>query len=379
MFIDGQIKLMKAESINTWSCFIKQQFIRCLDRAFNQGIPVVVLGFDNYVHVPTAKNMTQRKRMRDVEAIEFQRGQELPTIIPDNWSAAIKNRAFKTKVISFIISNLRSHYENTSLTLVIDYMGVPEVIGTPIQLPSELQNADLKRGECDIKAFMWTKLGPLLIDSTDGDFIPIALLQYDECNSPIVLHRFTTRVRDSKPSDPRYEYVDIQKLHAFVINEMRRSSEPCRDFASLVGMVGCDFTMSLPQIGPKTLWSIRAHIKKHMLETPAGMLLLIVRTMLKTYQSHLSTVIKRINGMLLDAPTPESAENAYTLIYTTLQNKPNLSERIRSKLWTPTRMNAHVKNVAWTLQYWKCLHHFTDPLESDFGYKKMKNVITYEG
>ena len=378
-FIDGQIKLMKAESINTWALFIRQQFIRCLDRAFEQGIPVVVLGFDNYVYVPTAKSMTQRKRMRDVAALEFQRGQELPTTIPDNWSAAIKNRAFKTKVISFVVSNLRSHYQNISSTLIIDYMGVPEVIGAPIQLPTELQNVELKRGECDIKAFFWNRLGPLLIDSTDGDFIPISLLQYDKCMSPIALHRFNTRVRSSKPSDPRYEYVNIETLHAYVVKEMRRSSEPCRDFASLVGMVGCDFTMSLPQIGPKTLWSLRPFIKNNLLDSPAGRLMLVVRTMLKTHQKHLSCIAKKLNGILLESPTQEEAENAYTLLYTTLRHKNSVSERIRNKLWTPARMCAHVKNVTWTLQYWELLHHFADPLDSDFGYKRSKNVITYEG
>ena len=369
---------MKAESINTWTLFLRQQFIRCLDRAFEKNIPVVVLGFDNYVHVPTAKSMTQRKRMRDLAALEFQKGQELPTTIPDNWAAAIKNRAFKTKVISFIVSNLRKHYQDSSSTLIIDYMGVPEVIGAPMKIPLELQNADLKRGECDIKAFIWTALGPLLVDSTDGDFIPIALLQYDRHSSPIALHRFNTRVPTSKPSDPKYEYVDIAKLHTFVQKEMRRSSEPCRDFASIVGMVGCDFTMSLPQIGPKTLWSLRPFIKNCALETPAGMLMLVVRTMMKKYQMHLASIAKKINGMLLEVPTTETAEQSYTLVYTTLQNKAALSERIRIKLWAPARMIAHVKNVTWTLQYWQYLHHFADPLESDFGYKKIKNVITYE-
>ena len=62
VFIDGQVKLMKAESVKTWPLFVKVQFYKTIERAFALGAHTVVLGFDDYRYVPTAKNMTQIKR-----------------------------------------------------------------------------------------------------------------------------------------------------------------------------------------------------------------------------------------------------------------------------------------------------------------------------
>ena len=137
VFIDGQIKLMKSDAIRSWGSFVEFQFKRTVDNAFKTGARVVVLGFDNYVHVPTAKNMTQRKRMQDVQALEFTAESELPNAIPENWNAAIKNRVFKTKVIGYVMRHLRAHYKHASgRTLVLDYMGPPEVLGHPLRLPA---------------------------------------------------------------------------------------------------------------------------------------------------------------------------------------------------------------------------------------------------
>ena len=48
VFIDGQIKLMKSDAIQTWELFYKIQFENTIRNAFKTGAQVVVLGFDNY-------------------------------------------------------------------------------------------------------------------------------------------------------------------------------------------------------------------------------------------------------------------------------------------------------------------------------------------
>ena len=237
VFIDGQIKLMKSQSIRTWNSFVELQFRRTIEKAFETGARVVVLGFDNYVHVPTAKNMTQRKRMQDVQALEFCADAELPSAIPENWDAAIKNRTFKTKVIGLVLRSLRAHFQHEAgSTLILDYMGTPEVLGRPMQLPSWLEVSEtshtaplLKRGECDIKAFTWADMGPLLIESTDGDFIALGLIQTNP-NRRIILHRIKTNIKPpggvvtgnqqaSGKLKREYEFVDISMLHKYLCRD----------------------------------------------------------------------------------------------------------------------------------------------------------------
>ena len=53
VFIDGQIKLMKGEHVKTWKQYVEIQFFHTIDRCFQTGAHTVVLGFDNYAHVPS--------------------------------------------------------------------------------------------------------------------------------------------------------------------------------------------------------------------------------------------------------------------------------------------------------------------------------------
>lgn len=183
-FIDGQIKLMCGGHICSWAQFFKSQFVSTIEAAFATGAEVVVLGFDDYMFVPSAKNTTQQKRMRSTPELSFSAADELPPNFPDTWMDCIKNRAFKAKVIAFVLQNVRRHFaDETERTVIIDWKGPPELVGKTVALPALFTDADgaptagLKRGECDIKAFAWLELGPTLLISTDGDYVPLALTQ----------------------------------------------------------------------------------------------------------------------------------------------------------------------------------------------------------
>jgi len=136
-FIDGQIKLMCGAHIRTWLQFFTAQFVSTIDQGFAAGAQVVVLGFDDYAFVPSAKNMTQQKRAKTAPAVEFGEHEELPQEVPENWMDCIKNRTFKAKVITFVLCNVRRHYAGeTARTVIIDWRGPPEVIGKAIALPA---------------------------------------------------------------------------------------------------------------------------------------------------------------------------------------------------------------------------------------------------
>ena len=79
---------------------------------------------------------------------------------------------------------------------------------------------DLRRGQCDVKAWAWAELGPLKVQSTDGDFVAIGLLQLAQhAEHRVCLHRMRTRVGSAAPKEKtkrEYEFVDVRALLAHV-------------------------------------------------------------------------------------------------------------------------------------------------------------------
>lgn len=378
VFIDGQIKLMKSNAILTWEVFYKVQFKKTIEFAFSSGADVVVLGFDNYKHVPDAKAPTQRKRSSKVQTWEFGEDEDLPPVIPDCWPMAIRNRTFKSKVIKMVCNNLRRE-TFVNKTLVIDWIGTPVIIGSQIKLPEVCFSQDAKRGECDIKAFNYMEMGSLLIMSTDGDYIPIALLQCAEKKGNVFLYRVKTKTNQENGVKKRkniavkgnssrleYEYVNINRLLSFVKGEFYQAKSPVDCFATLIATTGCDFTQNLPKLGPVKLWKNRKE------------LLSIVSALQFSYSESLAIslmIIYVLNAGNSTSPSViQKLRSALTQI-SMLKNDPKYFDEpvkifqawvlasAKSMQWPIERLFAHCKNTKWTLSYWKLLHAFPCPTE----------------
>lgn len=114
VFIDGHIQLMKGSYVTTMDMFYQLQFASVVNRYFQKRDPayddlVVVVGFDNYTCVPTAKSMTQAKRAcsKKEPPMIFTETDKLPEgHCPPNWDAAMKNRTFKNKLIKRVVEKL---------------------------------------------------------------------------------------------------------------------------------------------------------------------------------------------------------------------------------------------------------------------------------
>jgi|TARA_B100001094_G_scaffold330950_2_gene397628 hypothetical protein len=393
VFIDGQINLMKADYIKTWSMFFEYQFLRKVENAFTCGARIVVLAFDNYKHVPTAKAMTQLKRCRQVPAMKFSDDDHLPSVLPENWAGAMRNRTFKTKVAAFITQNFRIKFQDEKIrTLIIDFSDEVEVLGASCDLPPLLKTPELiKRGECDIKAFAYlSNQGPLLIESTDGDFIPLALLQMQKQASglgkmpQVILHRMYT-VTDAdntgKKRSPegkmvrRYEYVNIAHVLDWVYKELTFLLNPVHSFAALIATTGCDFCMNLPHVGPKTIWKSRHELTGLDLKQPHDLTLGLLRIY---YNTH-----KRKLPLMQIKPSPQ-ADLQYILMQyedlgRSIYENQAIARKTRESIWTPPRMHAHVGNTLWTLQYWENTHEFLDPLLDGFGFRLEQGRVTFDG
>lgn len=383
VFIDGQIKLMKADYIKTWQQFLDYQFERVIQDAFDTGSPIVVLAFDNYEHVPVSKAPTQRRRTSAVPVMTFDPTDDLPRTPPEQWNSAMRNRVFKNKVIALVVRNMAKRFASNPRTLILDWHGVPEVVGKPVMLPEVLTKPDVRRGECDIKAFAYMPMGTLLIFSTDGDFLPLAMVQIERAASAgtlqgdVYVHRMFTKISDVslRKKRPRletnrrmYEYVHANKLLQFVQHELPSAPAPATNFATLVAATGCDFAMSLPQLGPVKIWRERARLQSMFeLGGDAAAFGTILTIYFFAFQRQHSLSSMPAKGDM------EALSAIYTRMVKSLQANDSVSARIKDALWSAERCIAHAQNVNWTLKYWSLLHDCPDPLEQgQYGFEQNK-------
>ena len=403
VFIDGQIKLMAPSSIYTWDAYFERQFLNSIEYQFKTGANIVVLGFDDYRFVPAAKAPTQRKRNTHVPTVAFEDKDDLPTRPPDAMGGAMRNRSFKMKVISFIVRRLRIHYENERhKTVILDWMDAPEVLGKTCPLPRLFQAADttateateateatvhedpvlvpavvLKRGECDIKAFVWAELGPLLIISTDGDFVPMSLLQCERApHVRIALYRMQTNMnstptkRSASGTHRRtYEYVDINMVHAGLCKELSSSTRPATLFAVMTMLTGCDFCANLPSIGPARVWKCRHQLSRIDVNSQHGVLYMMCLLYLETFHGKIG-----ISNHVVRAASDKTSSELYAQIAASVL-RGTVNARSRTSFWSTSRAITHSRNVQWTLEYWTCLHEYPDPVQQKYGFVRVKNVV----
>jgi hypothetical protein len=376
-FVDGQIKLMKAAWIKTWEVFFRMQFVKTIDRAFESGAQIVIMGFDDYTHVPECKGMTQRKRNKTAQDFAYDSAKGLPEAPPEDWNAAMRNRIFKIAVIQFIVKNIKLHYRNFDKTVIVDWVGVPVVLGRQLQedarvLPDCVVDTESKRGECDIKAFAWTGWGPTLIESTDGDFIPLALLQTAKDQSKrIYLERIHTRISKKRTAEGttkrKMEFVDISSLHTHVKTLL--PDHAIETLAMLIALTGCDFCNSMPVVGPGKLWATRHLFRSIDVSSEAGALAAISHAYTKNFATRVVT--KKPSEITASASSPEHAARVYDTTVSHIQRNLNISSQIRDRIWPVTHMQNHVRNAMWTvLQYWSRLEHYSDPTLAGHGYHK---------
>lgn len=261
-FIDGQIKLMISDSTQTWSDFLYSKFTSVIMRHFVEyGCQTVVLAFDDKRHVPRAKAITQLKRRAGVQLIEFGETDVLPTMLPPEWKSAIMNPWFKHRVIELICANVPRLVSppRPGCKLIVDWETVCEYtyyehndqMPEPVLLeqPGNIGEADLK-----FTRWMQSLRCSMLVEATDGDYIPIALgLKAAGFDHPVVILKAWDAERGM-------EFIHVDQLHAWVYKHMRKAGIQgprwweIRLFITLLGLSGTDFTRNLPLISPHKIW-----------------------------------------------------------------------------------------------------------------------------
>jgi len=415
VFIDGQIRLMPSfvEGVMSWEDYIKNQFERHVSKYFARGVSCVILAFDDYAHVPSAKSMTQTKRRRNVPALDFHARDCLPPCVPrgEDFTRCISNRAFKSKLIQLVIHRLTTNLDCAEgQCLVVDYVGSPvKYFGRKSESLPEAIPEFGPLGEADVKFVRYAEIyDKLQVDSVDGDSIPIALLMMERGHSGNVsVLRMQTRVKSAhgeggepaakkaktakplleQPAAPAaagssvaerkvsgrvYEYVDVRLMYevltGYVIPQcVGRAKLPSHlgheisMLVCLVGLSGTDFTRGLPLVSGKTLYDFLPNLWMRLcrsydpaarqLVPDAALDLLVSRIYYLKFQKH--------------APDAEMREVLAAL------RGSKLSAKTKERFPSAETLLCTLRNTNWLLHYWHGLSP-PDPVQPQFGYVRLR-------
>jgi hypothetical protein len=393
VFVDGQIRLMQATQSEpqTWDQFIHRQFFRHLSR-FMDRCNTVVLAFDNYAHVPRAKCMTQVKRRRKLPVLPFGEQSELPSMVPEGerWSQCIANRQFKARVIDLVLLRLPAMLltDRPHKRLVVDYQRPVEYRFDPDARAIACDTLDdlEQLGEADVKFPRHAKrYGKLLVDSIDGDSVPIALRHHElclrrcECPPMVSVLRLELKLREpaaakeeagKRKRAPRtYEHVDVHALYdglrTAVDQSIGRVLQPAHRghemamLIALIALTGTDFSRNLPQISGRTLFSYLPEVwcclasafdpADDSLRVDLATDLLVALIYSTKFAKHARS--KRGLATVLDEIRASG-----------------ISQRVKDSLPTPERIACTARNANWILQYWTC-EPPPEPLQPCFGFR----------
>lgn len=382
---------MKNGHVKTWTDYINFQFLFRIRRHFANGAQTVILAFDNYDHVPTAKGMTQAKRRKHLPPVNEEPSTPLPPFIPDEWDTLIMNRTFKTKVIKMVTERLPGLMRlKQGQRLVIDFAGNPIAYTTTGCEEYE----DLPAlGEADVKFTRYGLPGvTYLLDAIDGDYIPIALMHHEHILQQklppprVYVYRMECkietkgkRVAGGTQTAPKrsYEYVSISILYATIKKRITQVETPfhadpnmhraqgneMRMIAGLIALTGCDFTKGLAQISPKRVWDMLPVLwgrVKRAYDIDTGLF---------DPQMLTDLVVARLYAHIYAKHVP--SENMHMeQIAAVLKKSTTLSATTRDKLPAPKNVVCIARNCNWVMEYWRCPLEggYPDPMQGDFGF-----------
>ena len=166
------------------------------------------------------------------------------------------------------------------------------------------------------------------------------------------------------------EYVDVNQIYNFLKKELNIEC-PGKLLACMIATTGCDFTMSLPQIGPVRLWNNRHALRNVTLSVPADYLYLVYRVYVDMFITKLN--VRRMNKQC----DIETLMQEYTELCDMIAKSQTLPMRTKTSIWKTDRVVSHSKNTLWTIEYWTHLHEFPEPLSGDYGFRRVGRLVQF--
>jgi len=356
------------------------------------------------------KSLTQVKRRKNIPVLPFTTTSELPCMVPEGerWTQSIANRAFKTRVIDLVLLRLPAlllQRHQPKRRLIVDYQQPVEYrFNTETGLLETRLLEDLPAmGEADIKFTRFADMyGRLMVDSIDGDSIPIALMHHERClrkavPPPVVsIYRMQLNVAGARKLDsagegkpgkrpaaddqqpkkraPRqYEYVNVHALYEGLKQAIAQSNGRIKipthtghEMGMLIGLIaltGTDFTRNLPQMSGRSVYSWLPDIWPTLAAAyHPGMCCLVQERAVH----QLVALLYRIKFPKHTRSTAGGAEDLQEVL-TDLQ-RSSIAARTKESLPSVERVACTVRNANWVLAYWTC-DPAPDPIQPAFGYR----------
>lgn len=115
------------------------------------------------------------------------------------WLSSIANRSFKTKVIELVLWRLPHLLlaKHPAKTLIVDFRATTKYTWDLASSSVREEEIDLPAmGEADVKFVRYADMfGKLLVDSIDGDSVPIALVHHERLLNQVRVYYVKTKAR----------------------------------------------------------------------------------------------------------------------------------------------------------------------------------------
>jgi hypothetical protein len=340
------------------------------------------------------------------------------------WDQCISNRTFKAKIIALVCQKLPEVIQFLpGQTLIIDYKGFPTAYRLQDgEVVSEELTSLQPLGEADVKFTRYaTMFQDLLVDSIDGDSIPIALLFQEKCirdytqgsmdprdltEAPprICIYRITTKtdsekerpVKKTKNGDTgaeetktvrctnrTYEYVNIPMLYLSLRGAFSQSlsvSMPLHSpylmslLTALIGLTGTDYTRHMPQMSGKSVFGLLTDLMPLLLRS------FDVDQNQLDVESAVDSLVAGIYAAKFGVHVSKSTASRDFNLKSVLQclRTSKLSQRTRESFPTLDQIECTVRNVNWLLLYWTWPERVPHPIQPQFGFtKNQKGLVTF--
>lgn len=326
----------------------------------------------------------------------------------ERWVQCIANRVFKTRVIDLVLLRLPGLLltGQPNRRLIVDYQQPVEYRFAEGMVRRETLEELPALGEADLKfARFADRFGKLLVDSIDGDSIPIALMHHELClrrgAPPPVVSVYRMELNREKPASskkrgretggeeepakpaaraPRsYEYVNIHALYeglrdaiAQGTGRIRMPSHAGHEITMLVALIaltGTDFSRNLPQMSGRTVFSWLPDIWPALMQAylPDG------ATVGRLEQSRATD---QLVALLYRTKFPKHVVRTGSLqaVLEDLRGS-GISERVKQTLPSYERVACTVRNANWVLAYWTC-EPAPDPVQPEYGFRLLPGGCT---
>lgn len=403
VFIDCMQSLFSSKTFRgTLREFIEEYFMRKIREGFATA-KNVILAFDEPMFVSPFKCMEQRKRTQGARGSLSHDGRlSLYENVPEDHIALLKNRTYKINFVASVLAVIPGVIRAEGLLrdgreLIVDHYGM-----RGYTMHGKEEYDEVPTGESDLKIErVVNRYGTTLFISTDSDLIFVGLIDHERSlyadrvedmhgvvtdPAEIFIRRGCVSVNDTD-KDRQYDFVNITVLYQEMSQYMGRM---CREMDTVTyrqyvphvakimsifsGMLGTDFTQSLPGFGGPRLM-------QHAFDFNSAASRLTFQAFLAAFDVRTSTLdpVKFSNGFVariyttLVALRPVATDTLEIVLVRMGNRVRALPNGVHTKI-TLSGCIAFAHTLNYLLRYWMCVTRVEEFVPDSEGCTEVRYV-----